>query len=202
MRKTSAVIAFVLLSLLLADCATAAAPPAPVVTMATAATTNGPPAAAPAPSPSACTSNACLTKQIQHDLLSVVAKDGAVITKAACRASTLKHNAGAPLPCTARSPSRTGPCRRGTLTSFPRRTKSPETPRTSSSRRGLRFSGNAPWGNDPGILGYAPNARGASGQLRHIRQAPLARAASTRAAWAGATRAAPVAVLPRPGHAL
>lgn len=92
MRKTPVVIALVLSSLLLAGCATASTPPAPVVTMATAATTNGAPAAAP--SPSACTSNACLTKQIQHDLLSVVAKDGAVITKAACRASTLKHNAG------------------------------------------------------------------------------------------------------------
>lgn len=94
MRKTPVVIAFVLSSLLLAGCATASAPPAPVVTMATAATTNGAPAAAPDPSPSACTSNACLTKQIQHDLLSVVAKDGAVITKAACRASTLKRNTG------------------------------------------------------------------------------------------------------------
>jgi hypothetical protein len=94
MRKTPVLIALVLSSLLLAGCATASTPPAPVVTMATAATTNGAPAAAPDTSPSACTSNTCLTKQIQHDLLSVIAKDGAVITKAACRASTLKHNAG------------------------------------------------------------------------------------------------------------
>ena len=83
MRKTPVVIAFVLSSLLLAGCGSLAS-----------SSNGGQPSAAPDPSPSACTSNACLTKQIQHNLLSIVAKDGAVITKAACRASTLKRNAG------------------------------------------------------------------------------------------------------------
>jgi hypothetical protein len=57
-------------------------------------TPSGPPAAAGSPSAPACTSSGCLTDQIQGDLLSVVAKDGAVITKASCKASTLKQNAG------------------------------------------------------------------------------------------------------------
>ena len=83
----------------LSGCASQSASPGAVATPASAPAPVADPAADPAasapPSATACTSNACLTDQIEHDLLtSVVAKDGAVVTKAACRASTLKRNAG------------------------------------------------------------------------------------------------------------
>jgi hypothetical protein len=78
------------LALTLAGCASTGGPGG-----APSGPASGPsPAAAGSPSAPACTSDACLTKQIESDLLSVVAKDGAVITKASCRASALKRNAG------------------------------------------------------------------------------------------------------------
>jgi hypothetical protein len=41
-----------------------------------------------------CTSNACITASVEHQLVGMTAKDGAVSTKAVCQASTLKRNPG------------------------------------------------------------------------------------------------------------
>ena|ERR1700691_3753955 len=99
MRRSPALIAAALAITALSGYASAGSPDAGNVTPAGIASSAPAPVADPAPSTSAstgpCTTNACLTGQIERDLLtSVVAKDGAVVTKAACRASTLKRNAG------------------------------------------------------------------------------------------------------------
>ena len=41
-----------------------------------------------------CTSNTCVTSEIERSLVGLAAKDGAAITKADCQASTVRHNAG------------------------------------------------------------------------------------------------------------
>ncbi len=52
-------------------------------------------AADPAPSAAAaCTTNACFASQAQQSLVGMVAKDDSLMTKAACKASTVKRNAG------------------------------------------------------------------------------------------------------------
>ena len=55
------------------------------------------PDAAPDPAPSAaaaCTTNACIAGEAQQSLVGMVAKDDSVMTKAACKASTVQRNAG------------------------------------------------------------------------------------------------------------
>ena len=100
MRRTPTLIATAALAVTsLSGCASQGASPGAVATPASAPAPVADPAADPAasapPSATACTSNACLTDQIEHDLLtSVVAKDGAVVTKAKCKSSTLRRNAG------------------------------------------------------------------------------------------------------------
>lgn len=51
-------------------------------------------AADPAPSAAACTTNACIASDAQQSLVGSVAKDDSVMTKATCRASTVKRNLG------------------------------------------------------------------------------------------------------------
>jgi len=52
-------------------------------------------AADPAPSAAAaCTTNACIASDAQQSLVGSVAKNDSVMTKATCRASTVKRNAG------------------------------------------------------------------------------------------------------------
>ena len=63
---------------------------------------------APSPPPASthaapsCTSSSCITTEIQHDLIGLVAKDEAVITKASCDPAALTRNAGGTYtaPCT------------------------------------------------------------------------------------------------------
>src|SRR5580704_12089902 len=51
-------------------------------------------AVAPASSAPPCVTHACIAADIQKSLIGLVAKDEAVVTKAACKPSTVKQNAG------------------------------------------------------------------------------------------------------------
>ena len=61
---------------------------------ASAAASAPPPASSAAPSPAPRTTHACIATEAQQNLVGLVAQDNSVSTKAVCKASTVKHNAG------------------------------------------------------------------------------------------------------------
>jgi hypothetical protein len=54
---------------------------------------SGMPSAAPSRT-ALCTTRACIVSDVQKSLVSIVAKDNSVITKALCKPSSVKHNPG------------------------------------------------------------------------------------------------------------
>jgi hypothetical protein len=88
MRRTSALIAVAIAAAAITGCAGAG----------TGTAVAGPPAGtAAAPSPSAtamCTTHACIVHDAQANLVGLVAQDNSVSTRAVCKASTVRHNAG------------------------------------------------------------------------------------------------------------
>lgn len=58
------------------------------------ASSTAPQAAAASPSEPVCTTRSCIAGDIQRSLVGLVAEDEAVATKASCKPSTVKHNAG------------------------------------------------------------------------------------------------------------
>jgi hypothetical protein len=54
----------------------------------------GAPSAAAVASSAPCTTHACIVSDAQRNLVGLVAQDNSVSTRAACKASTVRHNAG------------------------------------------------------------------------------------------------------------
>jgi hypothetical protein len=59
-----------------------------------AAGSSGPPVPVAATSESLCLTHACIASDLDKSLVGALAKDESVITKAVCKVSTVKHNAG------------------------------------------------------------------------------------------------------------
>lgn len=55
---------------------------------------SAPPAPVAATSSAMCLTNACIVQDMDQSMVGMVAKDESVATKAKCKASTVKHNAG------------------------------------------------------------------------------------------------------------
>jgi hypothetical protein len=92
-RRPHALIAITAIAIAaLSGCASAGSPDAGNVTPA--GIPSSAPSAAPDPSPALCTTHSCIAQDIQGSLPGLVAKDNAVITKAKCKASSVKDNQG------------------------------------------------------------------------------------------------------------